>query len=97
MTTDEQLLKRIENKEKRALELMINRYHLLLWRLCWELKSDPVMNEQLITQVFQLLWEEPRTFSGEKKFLFMLIKRCKEQLAAREEGDGLKFANPKTI
>ncbi len=34
MATEEQILKRIKSKDKQALELVVEKHYLLLWKIC---------------------------------------------------------------
>ena len=91
MTTDEQLLNRIEFKDRRAMELVFDRYYLLLWRICWKAQADSFICERLITQVFQQLWNQPQEFSGEKRFILLLVTCCEEKMAELKIKRNLPF------
>lgn len=84
MTIDQQLLERIMSKDKYALELLVDRYQLLLWKICWKEQADPVICERFVTQVFQQLWNRPEEFTGEKRFTLLLVTYCKEKTTELE-------------
>ncbi len=81
MATKEQILKSIKSKDKQALELVVEKHYLLLWKICQKVKNDPLVSERLVTEVFKQLWHEPEKFLGDKKLLLLLILCCKEKIA----------------
>ncbi|RLQ84941.1 hypothetical protein [Planomicrobium sp. Y74] len=92
MSIDEDLLKRIADHDKWAFEIIVDKYHILLWRVCWTRKSEDLLCEQLITQVFHQLWTHPEAFIGEKRLLFLLVECCKQKVteADNQERDSMQ-------
>jgi len=80
MTTDYQLLQRVASNDKHALEALYDRYHLLLWKICWKNQENVAICEQLITRVFQEVWHHSERFLPHKPFMLELIRCCKEKI-----------------
>lgn len=89
MTTDGQLIERLQLKDKAALELIYEQYHLLLWKVCCQEFADQIVRERILTEVFQQLWQQPQQFSGNKRLVFYLIQCVKEKtLIIKANGTG---------
>ena len=80
MRTDERLIKALLQRDKRALEELYDRYHLLLWKIVAEAESDQQICEQLVTQVFKQAWQKPKEFLGEKRLALLLIECCRAKM-----------------
>ncbi|WP_394190660.1 RNA polymerase sigma factor [Paenisporosarcina quisquiliarum] len=81
MTTDERLIFRLCNKDRQSLEEIYNRYEKLLWNIVTKTTTEPDICEQVITQVFQELWNNPQDFNNGRKLSSLLIECCKSQLS----------------
>lgn len=81
MTTDERLIFRLCNEDRQSLEEIYNRYEKLLWNIVSKSNSEPKICEQVITQVFQELWNNPHDFNNGRKLSSLLIECCKSQLS----------------
>lgn len=81
MSTDEQLIIRLCNQERQSLEDIYNRYEKLLWNIVSKTNTEPGICEQVITQVFQELWNHPQNFNNGRKLSTLLIECCKSQLS----------------
>lgn len=91
MATDEQLLKKIIFRDRQALEILVDRYYLLLWKVCQKVETNPLICERLITCVFQQLWNRPQEFVGKKRLLLILIICCKEKISKKEMNKKSRF------
>lgn len=80
MITDYQLLSKVDSNDKHALEALYDRYHLLLWKICWKNQEDLAICEQLITLVFREVWHHPERFLPHNSFMLELIRCCKEKI-----------------
>ncbi|MBU0904503.1 MAG: hypothetical protein KKF57_04880 [Firmicutes bacterium] len=81
MTTDERLIFRLCNQDRQSLEEIYNRYEKLLWNIVSRSNSESDICEQVITQVFQELWNNPQDFNNGRKLSSLLIECCKSQLS----------------
>lgn len=81
MTTDEQLIIRLCNQDRSSLEEVYNRYEKLLWNIVSKTTTETGICEQVITQVFQELWNNPQSFNNGRKLSSMLIECCKSHLS----------------
>ncbi len=81
MTTDEQLIIRLCNQERQSIEEIYNRYEKLLWNIISKSITEPSICEQVITQVFQELWNHPQNFNNGRKLSILLIECCKSQIS----------------
>ncbi|MDX1770555.1 MAG: hypothetical protein R3328_03385 [Planococcaceae bacterium] len=81
MTTDERLIFRLCNQDRQSLEEIYNRYEKLLWNIVSRSNSESDICEQVITQVFQELWNNPQNFNNGRKLSSLLIECCKSQLS----------------
>lgn len=81
MTTDEQLIIRLSNQDRSSLEEIYNRYEKLLWNIVSKTTTETGICEQVITQVFQELWNNPQSFNNGRKLSSMLIERCRSHLS----------------
>lgn len=91
MATDEQLLEKIKLKDRQALELLVDRYSSLLWRVCQKAEENPLSCENLVTQVFKQLWNHPQEFGGKKRLLLMLLICCNEKISEKEINKNSRF------
>jgi len=81
VTTDERLIFRLCNQDRQSLEEIYNRYEKLLWNIVSRSNSESDICEQVITQVFQELWNNPQDFNNGRKLSSLLIECCKSQLS----------------
>jgi len=81
VTTDERLIFRLCNQDRQSLEEIYNRYEKLLWNIVSKTTTEPDICEQVITQVFQELWNNPHGFNNGRKLSTLLIECCKSQLS----------------
>lgn len=89
MRADERLVKALLQRDKRALEELYDRYHLLLWKIAAEAESDHRICEQLVTQVFKQVWTKPHDFIGDKRLALLLIECCRAKLKERPRPEPL--------
>lgn len=80
MTTDGQLMERLQFKDKAALELIYEQYHLLLWKICYREFADHEICERILMGVFQQLWHKPHQFSGRRRLMYYLIECLQENI-----------------
>lgn len=83
MRTDERLIEDLLKRDKKALEEIYDRYHLLLWKIASEAESDQHVCEQLVTQVFTQIWQCPREFTGKRRLVLLLIECCRTKIKER--------------
>lgn len=81
MTTDERLIIRLCNQDRQSLEEIYNRYEKLLWNIVSKTTTEAGICEQVITQVFQELWNNPQDFNNGRKLSSLQIECCKSQLS----------------
>ena len=81
MTIDEKLMTGILNREQQALSDLYDRYHRILWNIARQADSDPSVCEQLVAQVFGVVWNEPKNFMQNRKLLAQLIDCCRSHSA----------------
>lgn len=83
MRADEQLIKALLQRDKKAFEELYDRYHLLLWRIASEAETDHDICEQFVTQVFIQVWQKPHEFTGGKRLALQLIECCRDKMKVR--------------
>lgn len=96
MTTDGQLLERLKFRDKVALELIYDEYYLLLWKVCYREFNDHAVCENVLTEVFQRLWENPQQFSGDKRLVFYLIDCVNGKIRCRKRTQRCQLHSEKT-
>lgn len=77
MHADERLIRALLHRDKEAFEELYDRYYLLLWKLVSAAESDHRICEQLVTQVFKQVWQNPHEFISEKRPALLLIECCR--------------------
>lgn len=85
MSIDEQLIHRLEKRDKQALSEIYDRYHLLIWNFAQRNHIDPSVCEKLVQHVFHKLWTSPDEFKNGRQLALLLIECCKLKMAAQSE------------
>lgn len=83
MNTDECLIRRISNGEKKALSDLYDRYYRLIWNMACTKYKDQIVCEQLVCEVFQTIWKYPNDFRGNRKFIILLIECCRSKIDSK--------------
>ena len=84
MGIDEQLIRRLADRDKQALSEIYDRYHLLVWNFARRLHTDPAACEKLVQHVFNELWTRPEDFKNGRLLAVMLIKCCKSKMDSQQ-------------
>lgn len=84
MSIDEQLIHRLEKRDKRALSEIYDRYHLLIWNFAQRNQVDQAVCEKLVQHVFHQLWSSPGEFKNGRQLALLLIECCKLQMASEK-------------
>lgn len=84
MSIDQQLIRRLANRDKQALSEIYDRYHLLVWNFALRVHTNPAACEKLVQQVFSELWTRPKDFRSKRQLAVMLIECCKSKTTPRK-------------
>ncbi len=63
--TDIELLKRVSNSDSKALEILYNRYSPLLYTIIKKIVADEKTAQQVLADVFVIVWRKIRCFDFE--------------------------------
>lgn len=81
MTTDEQLIIRLCNRDYQSLEELYDRYERLLWNFTYRTIKNEALCEEIIKQIFHDIWTNPHTYKSDTKLSVLLIISCKSQIS----------------
>jgi DNA-directed RNA polymerase specialized sigma24 family protein len=84
MSIDEQLIRRLADRDKQALSEIYDRYHLLIWNFAQRFQAEPAACEKLVQLVFNELWIRPEDFKNGRQLSVMLIKCCKSKMEPQQ-------------
>ncbi len=85
MSIDEQLIRRLADRDKQALSEIYDRYHLLVWNFARRNQADQASCEELVHFVFHELWARPVEFENGRKLAIALIECCKSKMAVQQK------------
>ena len=85
MGIDEQLIRRLADRDKQALSEIYDRYHLLVWNFARRNQSDQAGCEKLVHYVFNELWARPADFKNGRQLAIALIECCKLKIATQQK------------
>lgn len=80
MTTDDQLIIRLCDRDYQSLEELYDRYEKLLWKVSYRAIKDEFICEEILKRVFHDIWTNPHTYKNERKLSVLMIESCKSQI-----------------
>jgi len=97
-TSDQSLIKGIADGDRRAMQLLYTRHSVRVYRFVLRLTGDPILAEDLVSEVFIDVWRQAERFKSEwllaiarYKALSALRRRLEEQL---DESAAVAIADP---
>ncbi|ELK45826.1 hypothetical protein [Halobacillus sp. BAB-2008] len=76
MRLEQDLLQRIENKDKDSLTEIYDCYIQYIYRLLTSRIDDSSRVEKIIKELFEDIWNDPQSYSHGKYFSSTLTKKC---------------------
>ena len=64
--TDESLMERICNGDHQAFEMLVNRYHQILYAAAFRTCNDVDLSEDVVQEALLKLWKKPQSFDSRK-------------------------------
>ncbi len=89
--SDKNLMIKISDADKEAIELLYDRYSQLLYGLILKIVEDEETAEEVLTEVFQIIWTKPEYFNSEitnvYTWMAMLARKKAIDTIRRKRGD----------
>ncbi len=97
--SDKDLMIKIKEADKEAIEILFDRYSPLLFGLIKKIVEDDEIAEEILFEVFEIIWTKPEYFSEENKnvYTWMVMlsrKKAIDKLKRRSNQSDLPDYNP---
>ena len=76
MQNQQQIIQRLVQRDKDALNELYDMYHLHLSRLLTNTGTDSIHHEKILIQLFRTIWSSPMILNKEKHLSVAMTKLC---------------------